>query len=220
MSGDYEPLVGASDIKEGEEHKPGSQRRTAVIVVAAVAIIFLLLFLWRSWLNAAPPPAAPPPTAVVATVVQPSEVPVALEAVGSLRAVREVTLAPEVAGRVTAIGFNGGERVGAGAALVWPAGFYQVDAWVIPAKSAHPDLALNWISFAAQPENQVQLPAQIRSGVTHLAAIEQVQPGLARDTPTARDTLPRLLPADQDFWQENGARLEAGFKAWRAGHTP
>jgi len=118
MSGDYEPLIGESEIDEGEKRKLGSQRRTAVIVLAAVAIIFALLFLWRSWLNAAPPPAAPPATAVVATVVQPSAVPVALEAVGSLRAVREVTLAPEVAGRVTAIGFNGGERIGAGATLV------------------------------------------------------------------------------------------------------
>lgn len=92
--------------------------RQAVIVLAAVVAIFLLLFLWRSWMNAAPPPAAPPPTAVVATVVAPTDVPAALDAVGSLRAVREVVLAPEVAGRVTAIAFDGGERVSAGATIV------------------------------------------------------------------------------------------------------
>lgn len=118
MSGDYEAVIDESENDAGEKRRPRPQARHALIVLAAVVVIFVLLFVWRSWLNATPPPAAPPPTAVVATVVQPTEVPAALEAVGSLRAVREVTLAPEIAGRVTAIGFDGGERVGAGAMLV------------------------------------------------------------------------------------------------------
>jgi multidrug efflux system membrane fusion protein len=92
--------------------------RSTLIVVIAVVAIFALLFAWRTWLNATPPPPAPPPTAVVATVVTPASVPSALEAVGSLRAVREVMLAPEVAGRVSAIKFTGGQYVGAGATLV------------------------------------------------------------------------------------------------------
>lgn len=92
--------------------------RSTLIVVIAVVAIFALLFAWRAWRNAAPPPPAPPPTAVVATVVTPTSVPSALEAVGSLRAVREVMLAPEVAGRVSAIAFSGGQYVGAGATLV------------------------------------------------------------------------------------------------------
>jgi multidrug efflux system membrane fusion protein len=94
------------------------QARPAIIVLVVVVAIFVLLFAWRAWRNHAPPPPAPPPTAVVATVVSPTEVPSALEAVGSLRAVREVMLAPEVAGRVAAIAFTGGQYVGAGATLV------------------------------------------------------------------------------------------------------
>lgn len=95
-----------------------SQTRMTVIVLVIVLALFALLYVWRAWMNAAPPPAAPPPTSVSATVVRPTEVPVTLEAVGSLRAVREVMLAPEIAGRVTTIHFAGGERVGAGAPLV------------------------------------------------------------------------------------------------------
>ncbi|MBV1689415.1 efflux RND transporter periplasmic adaptor subunit [Novosphingobium sp. G106] len=103
------------------EHDEGAQRRNlrpAIIVVVAVVAIFVLLFLWRAWRTAPPPQSAPPPTSVVATVVGPTRVPSALEAVGSLRAVREVMLAPEVAGRVSSLGFTGGQYVGAGATLV------------------------------------------------------------------------------------------------------
>lgn len=94
------------------------QLRPAIMVVVVVAAIFALLFAWRAWRNSAPPLPAPPPTAVVATVVMPTVVPTSLEAVGSLRAVREVVLAPEVAGRVAAIRFTGGQHVRAGTPLV------------------------------------------------------------------------------------------------------
>ena len=92
--------------------------RQAAMAVGLIVIVFLLLFAWRSWRNAAPAQAAPPPTVVTATFVEPRDMPNALEAVGSLRAVQEVMLAPEVAGRVTAIRFQAGAHVGAGAPLV------------------------------------------------------------------------------------------------------
>lgn len=112
-------MSGSDDLalEQGEAPKRGQQIRQAMIVIGAIVGIFVLLFLWRSWLNTAPPPAAPPPISVVATVVSAGDVPDALEAIGSLRAVREVVLAPEVAGRVAAIGFRPGQRVGAGTTL-------------------------------------------------------------------------------------------------------
>lgn len=105
---------------EHEDDDPAgrSQKRPVVIVLVVVVALFVLLFAWRAWRNAPPPRQAPPPVAVVATVVSPTDVPSALEAVGSLRAVREVMLAPEVAGRVSAISFTGGQYVGAGATLI------------------------------------------------------------------------------------------------------
>lgn len=110
---------GATIIEPGPaEPSRRSQLRPTIIVVVAVIGIFILLFGWRAWRNSAPPPPAPPPTSVVAAVVTATDVPSALEAVGSLRAVREVMLAPEVAGRVSAINFKGGQYVGAGATVV------------------------------------------------------------------------------------------------------
>lgn len=108
-----------NEVEDGQNAAQRKQsRRPAIIVVAAVIAIFVLLFAWRAWRNSAPPPPAPPPTEVVATIAVPTTVPATLDAVGSLRAVREVMLAPEVAGRVAAIRFTGGQYVGAGATLV------------------------------------------------------------------------------------------------------
>ena len=92
--------------------------RGLVILLVVVAALFAGLFGWRHARTAAPPRSAPPPTPVTATVVQPQDVPVGLESVGTLEAVHQVTLAPEVAGRITAIRFEGGARVGAGAVLI------------------------------------------------------------------------------------------------------
>ncbi|MDR2856800.1 MAG: efflux RND transporter periplasmic adaptor subunit [Novosphingobium sp.] len=117
MSGDDTDDAAVTE-HEGGDAAQRSQLRPAIIVVVAVVAIFALLFAWRAWRNHAPSRPAPPPTAVVATVISPADVPSALEAVGSLRAVREVMLAPEVAGRVSAIAFSGGQYVGAGATLV------------------------------------------------------------------------------------------------------
>jgi multidrug efflux system membrane fusion protein len=92
--------------------------RPIVIALVVVALLFGALYAWRAARSAAPPQGAPPPVAVAATTVVPTDVPAALEAIGSLRAAREVMLAPEVAGRIVAIRFEAGMPVGAGAPLV------------------------------------------------------------------------------------------------------
>ncbi|MBR0874437.1 efflux RND transporter periplasmic adaptor subunit [Bradyrhizobium tropiciagri] len=85
-----------------------------VLIVAAGAALFAS----RGDRAAAKTTAEPPPTPVAAMVVRTEALPRAIEAIGSLQAVRQVILAPEVAGRVTAINFEAGTDVAAGAALV------------------------------------------------------------------------------------------------------
>src|SRR4051794_27421148 len=59
-----------------------------------------------------------PPTPVAAVAATVGPMPRYLDGIGSLTAVREVKVAPELAGRVTAIDFAAGDRVDQGAALV------------------------------------------------------------------------------------------------------
>lgn len=93
-------------------------RKTLFATAAALVILIAVLIAWRTVLNSAPPPAAPPPLPVAAQAVDYRSVPDELQAVGSLRAVREVTLAAETAGRVTAIRFEAGDHVRQGAPIV------------------------------------------------------------------------------------------------------
>ncbi|ERF86100.1 MAG: efflux transporter, RND family, MFP subunit [Bradyrhizobium sp. DFCI-1] len=87
----------------------------AVLLVGAAAAALLA---WRGGGAVAKPSAEAPPTPVAAMVVRTETLPRGLEAIGSLQAVRQVILSPEVAGRVTAINFDAGTDVAAGAPLV------------------------------------------------------------------------------------------------------
>ncbi len=89
------------------------------IAVVVLVLVFGAVFLWRGLRQAASAQSyAPPPTEVSSLIVRAETLPQALTATGSLQAVREVMLAPEVAGRVAAIRFEAGQDVAAGTALV------------------------------------------------------------------------------------------------------
>jgi multidrug efflux system membrane fusion protein len=60
----------------------------------------------------------PPPVPVAVSRAQRQDVPQSLDAIGSLEAVRQVKVAPEVAGRITALHFQPGTKVRAGQPLV------------------------------------------------------------------------------------------------------
>lgn len=92
--------------------------RAALGATLVLALLAAGLSGWRQWRHPASAPQPATPVAVVATVLQAGDAPAVLDAVGSLRAVREVVLAPESAGRVTGLHFASGTRVAAGDLLV------------------------------------------------------------------------------------------------------
>lgn len=89
-----------------------------MISLAAVALVVAGLWFWRTSKSGGDGWAGSGPLDVVATTLESRTAPVSLTALGELRAVRQVTLSAEVAGRVAAIAFEPGQRVQAGAMLV------------------------------------------------------------------------------------------------------
>lgn len=93
--------------------------KAVLVSVVAIALIGGGLWYWRtSRLHGGGGWAGNGPIDVVATTLRRRDVPVRVEALGELRAVHQVTLSAEVAGRVAEISFKPGQRVKAGAVLV------------------------------------------------------------------------------------------------------
>jgi membrane fusion protein (multidrug efflux system) len=93
-----------------------------LLMVLALAVVFGGIFGWKYYVGQMiqqkmaqrqPPPVTVTTTEASATTWQPE-----LHAVGSLKATKGVAISPEMAGRVTAIGFDSGQRVSAGDLLV------------------------------------------------------------------------------------------------------
>lgn len=101
-----------------QERAPAPALRTIVITIVVLAVLLGGLFLWRTLRNGQGQGWQQQAVPVAATVVTARDVPSALDAVGTLTAVREVTLSPEVAGRVSGIHLSAGAQVRAGALLV------------------------------------------------------------------------------------------------------
>lgn len=98
--------------------KGGAPWRAAVSVVVIVLIVAAALWFWRTSRAASQGWAPGGPIDVVAVTVKAGPAPVSIEAVGELRAVRQVIVANEIPGRVSEIGFEAGQRAKAGTVLI------------------------------------------------------------------------------------------------------
>lgn len=103
----------------------GSVLRSAFFKLIVIAVLVTLLGLgflglsaWRETRLGSGAQWSQEPLPVTAAVLEPMEVPNHLSAVGSIRAVQEVLLSPEVAGRVVSINFEAGQTVEQGDLLV------------------------------------------------------------------------------------------------------
>lgn len=110
LSGVRNPRV--SDARKPRAWKP--------VAITALVLVLLLagIFGWRMIRSAPSAPPAAPPLPVAAMQVTPRAMPATIEAIGTLEAVRQLMVAPEVAGRVVAIHFESGDTVRAGQALI------------------------------------------------------------------------------------------------------
>lgn len=92
--------------------------KPVAVTALVLAVLLASVFGWRAIRTAPASMPAMPPLPVSAVTLAPREVPAAIEAIGTLEAVRQLLVAPEVAGRVTAIRFEAGDKVAAGQTLV------------------------------------------------------------------------------------------------------
>jgi membrane fusion protein, multidrug efflux system len=92
--------------------------RTVLITAVALAVVLGGIYVWHGTRTEAPRTSGRPPVTVATMVVKPADAPAFLKAVGTLTAVREVVITPEVGGLVTGIRFESGDNVEANALLL------------------------------------------------------------------------------------------------------
>lgn len=95
-----------------------SRAKPVVISVIGLVVVFGLLYAWRTTRSGGAEHHSMPPMPVSTIRAEPRGVAEELQAVGNLQAVREVLLAPDTSGRVTAINFDAGQFVKEGTVLV------------------------------------------------------------------------------------------------------
>lgn len=88
------------------------------LTAIALAALVGTLYAWRAQRQTAAPPAPPGPMQVSTARVVLRDASAEIQAIGSLEAVREVLVAADTSGRVTAISFEPGQSVKAGAPLL------------------------------------------------------------------------------------------------------
>ncbi|MCX8995583.1 ABC transporter substrate-binding protein [Rhizobiaceae bacterium BDR2-2] len=124
----------------------------------------------------------------------------------------EVALTSVYNGRITGINKTEGKDF----RLVWPESMYAVDSWVILKGAENKDLALDFIAFASQAENQAKLPLKVDYGVPNKKAAAAIPEDVQKNLPTYPENLEHALPLNVDFWIDNSEALTERFNAWLA----
>ena len=124
----------------------------------------------------------------------------------------EVVMTSAYNGRISGINRSEGKNF----KVVWPGSIYAVDSWVILKGSPNKDVAMDFIAFASEAENQSKLPEFIAYGLPNKEAAAAVPKEYQAELPTTQENLQGAIPLDAEFWTDNIEALTQRFNAWLA----
>jgi putative spermidine/putrescine transport system substrate-binding protein len=90
------------------------------------------------------------------------------------------------------------------------------DNWSVVKGCKHKELALEFVKFACQPENQAEFPKHIAYGPTHKKAISMMSPELAKQMPSHPNNMDVVWKIDSRWWSDHNDDLSIRFNAWLA----
>lgn len=122
---------------------------------------------------------------------------------------------------VMALAYNGRVSVALGEGhnlgMLWQGTQYDVDAWVIPAKSPYVDLAHEFIKYSSDAQRQADFSNIFAYGVTVHAATPLINSDRNSMLPIGDNIATGLHIGSQEareFWQDNQEELNARFTTW------
>ncbi|WP_404380535.1 ABC transporter substrate-binding protein [Caenispirillum salinarum] len=106
---------------------------------------------------------------------------------------------------------------GADYEILWDGAVRDVELWGIPKGSRDREDALDFIAFASQPARMAEQARHIAYGPVRESALAMLSQGERADLPTAQENARHALWADEQWWAENQARINARMIQWRQG---
>ncbi|KAF0232101.1 MAG: extracellular solute-binding protein family [Beijerinckiaceae bacterium] len=124
----------------------------------------------------------------------------------------EVDLCPTWNGRAQAA-VNSGAPV----AIMWDQALWQSEGWAILKGTPNADLCREFIKFALAPERQAIFAKATGYGPTLPAAINSIDPAVAKTLPTFPANRASAILVDVDFWTKNRDLAAERFNKWIVG---
>lgn len=98
--------------------------------------------------------------------------------------------------------------------IVWNGSIYDLDYYVIPMGSPNKALAEEFISFSAQPEQQIKHAQSINYGAINKSAIDNLDEATLAQMPNSPQNAEHALLSSYDYWADHGEELDQRFTAW------
>lgn len=106
-------------------------------------------------------------------------------------------------------------------AIQWDANLTSIESWAILANPAGTNApgaiaAGRLLAFAADPKQQRALPQLSGIGGADVTANDGLPPDQLSQSPSAPANLAKALIVDDQFWRDNGSKLDKLYEAWLA----
>lgn len=99
-------------------------------------------------------------------------------------------------------------------AVIWNESIYDLDYWVIPVGSPNKELAQQFIKYASSVPAQVAHSKAITYGPIVKAAINELDPALVANMPSAPENMKNALLSSYEYWADHGEELDQRFSSW------
>ena len=100
--------------------------------------------------------------------------------------------------------------------LQWAGSLYSVLSWTVMKGSPNTTDALKLLAFAGDPARQAVFSSAIPYGPVAKGATDQLAPDVLAASPGAPANMQAGLQIDEQFWRDNGDKLNQRFEAWLA----
>ncbi len=98
--------------------------------------------------------------------------------------------------------------------ILWDHQVWFMDVWVIPRNGRRQELAAEFVRFATTTDSLARQMRYIPYGPVRRSSLEQIDPEIRRQLPTAEENMVTAIEGDAEWWAANLDPLTERFERW------